>query len=43
VLVYGQSLRAGSLGKRHTFADIGQSLASHFDLSPMDYGRSFLA
>jgi phosphopentomutase len=42
VLVYGAEVSAGSLGKRETFADIGQSLAGFFDLSPMDYGVSFL-
>lgn len=42
VLVYGAGVSAGSLGKRETFADIGQSLAGFFDLSPMDYGVSFL-
>ena len=42
VLVYGASVSPGSLGKRETFADIGQSLATFFDLSPMDYGTSFL-
>ena len=42
VLVYGAGVTAGSLGKRETFADIGQSLAGFFDLSPMDYGLSFL-
>ncbi len=42
VLVYGKSVPAGSLGKRDTFADIGQSLASYFGLSPMAYGQSFL-
>ena len=42
VLVYGQQVPPGSIGKRETFADIGQSLAGFFDLSPMDYGTSFL-
>jgi len=42
VLVYGAGVTTGSLGKRETFADIGQSLAGFFDLSPMDYGVSFL-
>ncbi len=42
VLVYGQSVTPGSLGKRETFADIGQSLAAFFDLPPMDYGTNFL-
>jgi len=43
VLVYGAGIPAGSLGKRESFADIGQSLSSFFGLSPMDYGESFLA
>ncbi|MDJ0794876.1 MAG: phosphopentomutase [Woeseiaceae bacterium] len=42
VLVYGKSIEPGSLGRRETFADIGQSLATHFNLQPMDYGKSFL-
>ena len=42
VLVYGAKVQPGSLGRRETFADIGQSLASHFGLEPMDYGKSFL-
>jgi phosphopentomutase len=42
VLVYGNRIGSGSLGKRETFADIGQSLASFFGLSAMDYGTSFL-
>jgi phosphopentomutase len=42
VLVYGASVPAGPLGKRESFADIGQSLAGFFNLSPMDYGTSFL-
>jgi phosphopentomutase len=42
VLVYGNSVAPGSLGKRETFADIGQSLAGFFGLSPMEYGTSFL-
>ena len=42
VLVYGNSIKPGSLGLRNTFADIGQSLCGHFGLSPMEYGKSFL-
>ncbi|OOF09362.1 MULTISPECIES: phosphopentomutase [Salinivibrio] len=41
-LVYGSKVPAGSLGRRETFADIGQSLATYFGTSPMDYGQSFL-
>jgi len=43
VLVYGQSVTAGSLGLRSSFADIGQSLASHLGLPKLEYGESFLA
>lgn len=42
VLAYGGGLKPGPLGKRETFADIGQSLATFFGLAPMDYGTSFL-
>lgn len=42
VLAYGGQVTPGSLGKRETFADIGQSLASLFALPAMEYGRSFL-
>jgi phosphopentomutase len=42
VLAYGGGVKPGSLGKRETFADIGQTLATYFGLSPMDYGASFL-
>lgn len=42
VIAYGDGVKAGSLGKRETFADIGQSLATFFKLEPMDYGSSFL-
>ena len=43
VLAYGNGMSAGSLGRRKSFADIGQSLASFFGLPPMDYGESFIA
>ncbi|MDE1461553.1 phosphopentomutase [Spartinivicinus poritis] len=43
VLVYGQSVPTQDLGQRETFADIGQSLASYFKLTPMEYGTSFLS
>jgi phosphopentomutase len=43
VLVYGAGVAAGSLGKRESFADIGQSLAGFFGLAPLEYGLSFLA
>jgi phosphopentomutase len=42
VLAFGDSIKAGSLGNRERFADMGQSLAGFFGLEPMDYGKSFL-
>ena len=42
VLAWGAGVTPGPLGKRDTFADIGQSLASHFSLPATEYGASFL-
>ncbi|MEJ2129958.1 MAG: phosphopentomutase, partial [Woeseiaceae bacterium] len=42
VLAYGKGITPGALGRRESFADIGQSIASFFELPPMDYGTSFL-
>lgn len=42
VLAYGAGLSAGSLGRRKSFADIGQSIASYFKLEQMEYGESFI-
>ncbi|NIA27319.1 MAG: phosphopentomutase [Desulfobulbaceae bacterium] len=43
VLAYGSGITPGPLGKRKSFADIGQSIAAFFDLPAMDYGTSFLS
>ncbi len=42
VLVAGGGIAPGSIGKRESFADIGQSLAKHFGLAPLAYGQQFL-
>ncbi len=42
VLAFGAGVEAGSLGHRETFADIGQSIATHLGLPAMDYGTSFI-
>lgn len=42
ILMYGKNLPAHNLGRRKTFADIGQSIADLFGLEPMDYGTSML-
>lgn len=43
VLVYCKNRQPANLGLRHSFADIGQSIADYFELDAMDYGTSFLA
>jgi phosphopentomutase len=42
VIACGGGLEAGSIGRRSSFADIGQTLAAYFGLDAMDYGESFL-
>lgn len=42
ILAYSPSLPSRSIGHRKTFADIGQTIADYFELSPMEYGQSFL-
>ena len=43
VLVYGHTVGAIALGRRTSFADIGQSLATFFELAPMEYGTNFVS
>jgi phosphopentomutase len=42
VLAFGASLTPGPIGRRSSFADIGQSLAAHLGLRSLDHGVSFL-
>lgn len=42
VLVYGPGLSTRFIGRRDTFADIGQSLAEHLHIKPLSHGLSFL-
>lgn len=42
VICFGPGLESRDIGRRGTFADIGQSIASHHQLEPLDYGKSFL-
>src|SRR5262249_37289059 len=42
VLAFGPGLTPGPLGRRDGFADIGQSIALHLGIAPLDHGRSFL-
>ncbi|MCH9690896.1 MAG: phosphopentomutase [Gammaproteobacteria bacterium] len=42
ILMLGPGVVPRALGKRNSFADIGQSLASFFGLKPLTHGESFL-
>ena len=43
VLAYGSAVRPGvDLGRRSSFADLGQTLADHFGVEPLEHGTSFL-
>ncbi|GAB1623415.1 phosphopentomutase [Agarivorans albus] len=42
VIFYGKNLPAKNVGKRDTFADIGQTIADYMKLPALEYGTSFL-
>ena len=42
ILMFGQSLVSRFIGRRDTFADIGQSLAEYLEIAPLSHGVSFL-
>lgn len=42
ILMYGSKIRPRFYGHRKTFADIGQTIAKYFNLSPMKYGKALL-
>lgn len=42
ILLYGKNITPKALEKSDTFADIGQTIASYFGLSKMDYGKNLL-
>ena len=42
VLAFGPSLTSQFIGRRDTFADIGQTIAEHLNISPLKHGISFL-
>jgi len=43
VLVFGPGIKPKNIGKRKTFADIGQTIAAHLKLPALKYGTSFLS
>jgi phosphopentomutase len=42
VIAFGPSIKPGPLGIRDTFADIGQSIATHLGLPALKYGKAFI-
>lgn len=42
ILAFGPKIKPKNIGKRSTFADIGQSLATYFSLNKLPHGESFL-
>lgn len=42
VLVFGPAIKSKFIGRRDTFADIGQSIAKYLQISPLSQGISFL-
>jgi phosphopentomutase len=43
VLVFGPKVVASALGRRASFADVGQTIAECFAIAPLAYGESFLS
>jgi phosphopentomutase len=42
VLSFAKGMKPGSFGHRKTFADIGQTIASHLGIPPLGTGKSWL-
>lgn len=41
-LMFGPAIKPAFIGRRDTFADIGQTLTDYFELDSMEFGNSFL-
>lgn len=42
VLAFGPGIQSQFIGRRDTFADVGQSIAEHLSIAPLQYGVSFI-
>lgn len=42
IFAYSKNLKGGNLGTRTTFADLGQTIADNFKITPQKIGESFL-
>jgi phosphopentomutase len=43
VLFFGDGAPVGSLGRRRSFADMGQTIAQHLELGPLAHGQNCFA
>ncbi len=43
VLFFGPGIEAQALGRRNSFADMGQTIAHHLGLAPLDHGEACLS
>lgn len=41
-LMFGHKVKPENIGARQTYADLGQTVAAHLGIAPLDYGTSFL-
>lgn len=42
VILFGQTITPGSIGKRNTFSDIGQTIAKHLTIPALSRGTAFI-
>ena len=42
VIMFGKKVKTENIGRRDTYADLGQTIADYFGLTPLPYGKSFL-
>lgn len=42
VLCFGEKLASASIGRRETFSDIGQSIATLLEMAPLSFGTTFI-
>lgn len=42
ILAFSPGMAPGSFGRRASFADIGQTIAKHLGITPLDHGKSWL-
>ena len=43
VLFFGPNVKGRCIGRRETFADIGQTIAEYLTIAPLEHGVSFLS